>query len=91
MQDSYNKNIQLRCLTCGQLSFEFNEEKTWVKCINCGREYNGGYDELLELNQENINQELEESKEEILKDLKSDVQDMLGKALKGSKHLKFKK
>jgi ribosomal protein S27E len=48
MKDSYNKSIQLRCITCGDKDFEFNEEKTWVKCNRCGKEYLGGYDELVE-------------------------------------------
>ena len=91
MKDSYDKKIQLRCKTCGYTEFEYNEEKTWAKCNRCGREYNGGYNEILELNQETIDQELESTKEEILNDLKDDIQEMLSKSLKGNKFLKFKK
>lgn len=90
MKDSYNKSIQLLCITCGDSDFEFNEEKTWIKCNRCGKEYSGGYDELVELNQENINQKLEETKKEISNDLKDDITKMFKDAFKGNKNIKFK-
>jgi len=90
MKDSYNKNIQLRCISCGDTDFEFNDDKTWIKCNRCGKEYQGGYDELVELNQENINQELEDTKNEITKDLKDDITQMFRDAFKGNKNIKFK-
>jgi ribosomal protein S27E len=90
MKKSYDKNIQLRCISCGDTDFEFNDDKTWIKCNRCGKEYQGGYDELVELNQENINQELEDTKNEIAKDLKDDISQMFRDALKGNKTIKFK-
>lgn len=90
MKDSYNKSIQLRCITCGDSDFEFNEEKTWIKCNRCGKEYMGGYDELVELNQENINKELDETKKEISNDLKDDITKMFKDAFNGNKNIKFK-
>lgn len=90
MKDSYDKTIQLRCLTCGDTDFEFNEDKSWIKCNRCGKEYLGGYDELVELNQGNINQELEDSKDEISKDLEKDITKMFKDAFKGNKNIKFK-
>lgn len=43
---------QLICDTCGSNnSFRTNEDKSYVKCCACDREYLGGYNELLELNQ----------------------------------------
>jgi len=90
MKDSYNKKIVLRCATCGDTDFDFNEDKTWIKCNRCEREYLGGYDELVELNQENIEIELKETKEEIKKDLEKDIQDMFKKAFRGKKNIKFK-
>ena len=49
---SVNKIVgQLICDTCGSDNqFETNEDKTYVKCHACGREYFGGYNELVELN-----------------------------------------
>lgn len=90
MKDSYNKDVLLRCITCGDTEFEFNDDKSWIKCIRCGREYDGGQDELIELNQKAINDELEDSKEEILKDLKKNVSEMFKESFKGNKYLKFK-
>lgn len=90
MKDNYNKSIKLRCITCGDTDFDFNDDKSWIKCNRCGKEYNGGYDELVELNQENINQELEKTKEEIGKDLQKEMTDMFKKAFKGNKNIKFK-
>lgn len=90
MKDNYNKSIELRCITCGDTDFDFNDDKSWIKCNRCGKEYNGGYDELVELNQENINQELEKTKEEIGKDLQKEMTDMFKKAFKGNKNIKFK-
>ena len=49
MKDDYHKYIALRCATCGSCSdFEFNDDKTYIKCTKCNREYHGGYDELVE-------------------------------------------
>jgi hypothetical protein len=90
MKESYKKTIKLRCITCGDSDFEFNDDKSWIKCNRCGKEYPEGYDELVKLNQELINQELDKSKEEILKDTQKDIADMLKEAFKGNKNIKFK-
>lgn len=90
MKDSYNKNIHLRCITCGDTQFESNDDQSWIKCNRCGREYNGGKDELIELNQETFKVTLEDAKEEILKDLNKDVTQMFREAFKGNKNIKFK-
>ncbi|HAH22478.1 MAG TPA: hypothetical protein DCL77_01705 [Prolixibacteraceae bacterium] len=80
------KKGKLRCATCGNdSSFEFNDEKTYVKCTVCNREYLGGYDELLELNAETI----EEMKNEIAVDLKKEIVESLKQSLKGNKNIKF--
>lgn len=77
MKDDYNKSIKLRCITCGDdSSFEPNEDKTYIKCMRCGREYFGGYDELVELNQEQIDSEIKNIQEEITKDLEKEIKKM---------------
>lgn len=90
MKNNYNKSILLKCVTCGDSDFEFNDDKTWIKCNRCGKEYNGGYDELVEQNQENLTQEMEKTKEEIGKDLEKEITDMFKKTFKGNKNIKFK-
>ena len=91
MKDNYKKSISLKCVTCGDSSsFEFNEEKTWVKCTKCNKEYNGGYDELVELNQSEINEKVNQIENEITNDLKTDINKMFKEALKGNNNINFK-
>lgn len=85
MKKVYKGN--LRCDTCGYTdSFEFNEDKSYIKCNKCGREYLGGYEELLKYNQEPI----EQIKAQIKDDVEVYIKQSLQNALKGSKHLKIK-
>lgn len=78
---------RLICATCGSDSnFEFNEDKSYIKCKFCNREYTGGYSELLELNQETI----EKTKEQIVKDAKEEVLNQLKKAFINNKNINIK-
>lgn len=91
MKDSYNRQIPLRCATCGSSSdFEFNDDKSYVKCTKCNREYFGGYDELVELNQANIQDEMDAMKAEVKLDAEKYLRESLKKAFKGNKYIKFK-
>ena len=46
---------KLQCINCGSDSqFEFNDDRSYIKCTSCGREYPGGYNELVKLNVENL-------------------------------------
>ena len=85
LKDSYE--IRLRCATCGcEEQLEFNEDKSYIKCTFCNREYFGGIEELKELNQEAF----DEVKEEMQKDAASYIKDQLKNAFKGNKHIKIK-
>jgi len=55
----------------------------------CNREYLGGYNELVEFNQENINESVEAMKNEVQADLQKELSDMFRKTLKGNKNIKF--
>jgi cytochrome c-type biogenesis protein CcmH/NrfF len=91
MKDNYDISIKLRCIVCGMEDcFECNEDKSYIKCSNCGKEYFGGYDELVECNQQEINSVVESKKDEIAKDLKKDIEDMFKNAFKGSNFIKIK-
>ena len=91
MKKDYNKNIRLRCVVCGSDSdFESNEDKTYIKCTKCNREYLGGYDELVKLNQALIDEEVEATKQEVKEDLEKEIHEMLKKAFKGNKYIKIK-
>ncbi len=83
MKSNYNKTLKLRCVVCGSDSdFEHNEDNSYVKCTRCNKEYLGGYDELVELNQEYIAAELEGIKAEVAKDLEKDLNKSLRKVLR---------
>lgn len=43
-----------RCMDCFDERFEWNENKSYVRCTVCGREYFGGYNELVDLNRKYI-------------------------------------
>lgn len=90
MRNNYDKIIQLKCITCGDSNFEFNDDKSWIKCNRCNREYMDGYDELVSLNKSVIDSEINNLKNEASKDLQDDLQNILKKAVKGNKHIKFK-
>lgn len=85
LKDNYT--IKLRCATCGSDNhFEFNEDKSYIKCTMCNREYFRGIEELKELNEEMFNK----VEKQIEEDAKSYIEDELLKALKGCKNIKFK-
>jgi len=85
LKDNYT--VKLHCATCGcDDHFEFNDDKSYVKCTMCNREYLGGIEELKELNEEAF----DELKGQIADDAKSYIQDELRKAFKGNKFIKFK-
>ena len=79
--------IQLRCVTCGcEDQFEYNDDKSYIKCTFCNREYFGGIEELKECNQEAF----EEVQNRIQADAASYIKDQLKRAFKGNKYIKIK-
>ncbi|MDO6812080.1 hypothetical protein [Tenacibaculum soleae] len=90
MKENYNKSVKLECITCGDSDFEYNDDKSWIKCNRCEKEYNGEYNELVELNQENISQEIEKTKKEVQIDLQQKMNNILKETFKGNKNIKFK-
>ncbi len=67
MRDKYEKSVTLRCVTCGDTELKYSEDKSTIVCQRCGREYPGGYDELVTLNQPEIDREVEKLEKEALK------------------------
>ena len=81
-----NYTIKLRCATCGSDEhFEFNEDKSYIKCTMCNREYFGGIEELKELNVDVF----DEVKNQIEEDAKSYIKGELREAFKDCKNIKF--
>lgn len=90
MKNNYSFSVTLRCPVCGSTDIDLSEDKTCGKCRMCNKEFLGGYDELVELNQATIEAAVEEKKEEITKDLEKELHDRFKKAFKGSKYINIK-
>lgn len=91
MKEDYSYSIRLRCIVCGsEEHFDCNEDNSYIKCTNCGKEYFGGYDELVFCNQDQIDEVKEIATEEIGNDLQKELNQMLKNVFKGNKYIKIK-
>ena len=81
MKTNYDKSIKLICATCGSGDFLAKDEESGkITCTKCNRVYHGGYDELVELNQQVIDDEIENMKDEVRQDIVKDTNAMFKKA-----------
>lgn len=90
MKNKYEVSVSLICKSCGSKNLTISDNKSHGKCNVCQREYTGGYDELVRLNQARINAGVEKMKKEILNDAEKDFEKMLKDAFKGNKFFKLK-
>lgn len=72
MEDSkYKREVKLHCPTCGSKDFEFEENiddgVKGIKCISCNRIFSKN--ELIEENSKNIEKNIEDIGDDIIKDL----------------------
>lgn len=82
-----NYTVKLRCATCGSEDhFQYNDDKSYIKCTMCNREYFGGIKELQDLNVAAFN----EVKTQIKNDASAYIQDEIRKAFKGNKFITIK-
>lgn len=86
MSSNYKTSISLACQTCGGEDFYFNDDKSYVKCNTCNREYFGGYDELVQVNK----QRAQAAVERLGKMMLSDAEKNLKKKLRKFKSIKLK-
>lgn len=86
--EKYNQKIVLLCPVCGNSEMEHSEDSDIIKCISCGKE--STKDELIQDNGTSIELQVDEIKKEIVKDVKKEIDDMLKKAFKGNKNIRFK-
>ncbi len=54
LDNRYFAYVSCKCPTCGGTSFDTNDDKSYAKCTNCGREFMNGYKELVSLNRKLI-------------------------------------
>lgn len=90
--DKLNRSIALLCPTCGNAEMESlngpHDVSDLLKCNSCGLEITK--DELMNTNQENINANLDEMKQQAVKEVKSEFEKMLKDAFKGNKNITIK-
>jgi len=90
--EKYNRSIKLLCPTCGCSDFSYEEgsDETIqvMTCASCGREFDK--DELIRENSENIDENLSEIKEEVVKDAAEELRKYLRKAFFGNKNIRLK-
>ena len=78
LNKDYNRDIKLRCVVCGDTeSFKVDDNDQTIICERCGREYPGGKDELIELNQQLIDEEVENVKTEVTRDVQKEFEKMI--------------
>lgn len=90
MKKNYSFSVTLRCPVCGSTDIVLSDDKSHGKCTMCNKEFPGGYDELVELNQATIDAAVENKKVEIAKDVEKELHDRLKEVFKGSRNIKIK-
>lgn len=80
-------SVTLYCQTCGNSDFTHNEDKSFLKCNVCNREYHGGIDELANYNQESIQHAVDEVGEKLLDDFAKKLETKF----RNNKYIKFKR
>ena len=75
--EKYNRSVRLICSTCAATDFEYDKEQQDgpVRCISCGRTFNR--EELISENHNIIYSQLDELKEDFLKDAQTELRDSL--------------
>ena len=89
-EEKYRRSISMHCSTCGGTEFEYdkNVEDGPIRCVGCDRVFTKN--ELIRENGERIETEVDEVKQEVLRDAKKEISDTLREAFRGSKHIKFR-
>lgn len=90
--EKHNRQIPIYCPTCGCSQFKYDsgvdESIQVMECASCSRKFSR--EELLRENSENVSAHLDEIKQEVVQDVRREVQGMFKKAFSGSKHIKLK-
>ena len=90
MKSKYEMSVPLVCKSCQSKDIYLSEDKRFARCNQCQKEYPGGYDELVSVNQPRIDAELKKLQAKVVKDAEKEMNDMLKKALSGSKFFKMR-
>ena len=90
MKSDYSKKVEMICPLCGSTTFEYDTEKEDgdVTCISCKRVFTR--DELFNANQENLNANMEDIQNEVLKDTAHEIKNMMKKTFGNNTNFKIK-
>lgn len=86
MKSNYQTSVSLACQICGGKDFDVNDDKTFVKCNTCNREYPGGIAELKQMNEQRV----QAAVEQLGQNMVADVEKELKKKLRKFKSIKLK-
>lgn len=79
--EKYSKKVNLRCPTCGNTQFEFDNKKDSnvksIRCPSCNREFSK--DELIRENREIIDANVGAIKQQVIKDIKKGFKNIFKK------------
>ena len=78
MSKDYDRQITLRCSTCGHDQFEGPDEAQAYTCQKCSRQFS--HEELVEANGEAISEEMSEISKEVRDDLVAQFKSSFKKA-----------
>ena len=74
MKNDYSRSIDLVCPVCAGTAFSFDEETPeevrFYECVGCDGKIS--HQEILDSNQETISRAVDETKKEIISDIKKD-------------------
>lgn len=87
----YDRTVTLLCPTCGNTEMEHDSDLSdggTIKCPSCNRVMTK--EELIRENGENIEYNVEEIKEEVIKDVEKMLADAFKKGFSGSKNIRIK-
>lgn len=90
MKKNYSFSVTLKCPVCGSTDIDLSDDKSYGKCNMCNKEFSGGYDELVQLNQATIDAAVEDRKADILKVFEKEFHDRLKSTLRRNKCIKIK-
>jgi uncharacterized Zn finger protein (UPF0148 family) len=77
--EKYSRKVTLHCPTCGNSDFEYDPNTTGsIRCPSCEREFSK--DDLIRENREIIENNIDEIKREIVKDIKKEFQNIFKKS-----------
>jgi predicted nucleic acid-binding Zn-ribbon protein len=89
MKADYSRKVEMICPVCGGKTFQYESAVTDspVTCVICKRTFSR--DQLVNANQENVDANLNELGDEVMKDVRKDISDMIQKTFGNNKNFRI--